>query len=123
MRRLTHLVVLVAFVFSCGGPWYLFQCAAWVKMIHDFAQTVPLTEAVSMTFSGQYPCEICKAIAEKNQSANDKIFSLEKYDKNFCLSIADALARRDAAPCRHPGHRDFLQFRSEPPPTPPPRLA
>jgi hypothetical protein len=123
MRRLTHAIVLAAFVFSCGGQWYALQCAAWVSMIHDYAQTVPLTDAVSMTFSGQYPCEICKAIAEKKQSENDKICSLEKYEKNFLSPTAFTLTRPTPAPFHYADYLTSLQTRSEPPPTPPPRLA
>jgi hypothetical protein len=121
MRRLTHIIVLAAFVFSCGGQWYVLQCVAWIKMLHDYAQMVPFTEAVGMTFSGQYPCEICKAIAEKKQSENEKICSLEKYDKKFFPPVAVALAHPDAAPLQYPVYLSSLQSRAEPPPTPPPR--
>ena len=65
MKRLTHLIVLAAFIFSCGGHWYLLQGIAWVKMVQDYAQFVPVAEAVSMTLSGKYPCAICQAIAGK----------------------------------------------------------
>jgi hypothetical protein len=123
MRRLTHIIVLAAFVFSCGGQWYVLQCVAWVKMMHDYAQMVPLTEAVSMTFSGQYPCAICKAIAEKKQSENDKICSLEKVEKKFFPPVELALVRPEATPFQYPGYLNSLQARTEPPPTPPPRLA
>ena len=123
MRRLTHLVVLAAFIFSCGGQWYALQGVAWIKMLHDYAQVVPFTEAVSMTFSGQYPCEICKAIAEKKQSENDKICSVEKIEKKFFPPVAVALTRLDAVSFQYADHPSFLQVRTEPPPTPPPRLA
>ena len=123
MRRLTHLIVLAAFVFSCGGQWYAFQCVAWVKMLHDYSQMVPFTEAVGMTFSGKYPCAICKAIAEKKQSENEKICSLEKYDKKFFPPVAVALPPPDAAAFQHAGYLSSLQTRAEPPPTPPPRPA
>jgi len=122
MRRLTHIIVLAAFVFSCGGQWYILQCVAWVKMMHDYAQVVPFTEAVSMTFSGKYPCEICKAIAEKKQAENSKVFLLEKYKMAFLLLAALTLARRNAVPFQHPGRLSSLQTRAESPPTPPPRL-
>jgi hypothetical protein len=123
MRRLTHIIVLAAFVFSCGGQWYVLQGLAWVKMIHDYAQMVPLTEAVSMTFSGQYPCEICKALAEKKQSENDKICSLEKVEKKFFSSVAVVLAHPNAVPLRYADYLTSLQTRAEAPPTPPPRPA
>lgn len=121
MRRLTHIMVLAAFVFSCGGQWYVLQGVAWAKMLHDYSQMVPFTEAVSMTFSGKYPCEICKAIAEKKQSENDKICSLEKYEKKFFPQVAVALLNPGAASFQHVGYLNSLQTRSESPPTPPPR--
>ena len=65
MRRLTLLVVLVAFIFSCGGQWPVLQCIAWVNMVREYSEIVPLAKAVEMTFSGQNPCAICKAIAGK----------------------------------------------------------
>jgi hypothetical protein len=123
MRRLTHIIVLAAFVFSCGGQWYFLQGVAWIKMLHDYAQMVPFTEAASMTFSGKYPCEICKAIAEKKQAENDKICSLEKYDKKFFPPVAIALPLPDAASFQYPGHLNSFQSRSESPSTPPPRRA
>jgi hypothetical protein len=123
MRRLTHFIVLAAFVFSCGGQWYALQCVAWVKMLHDYSQMVPFTEAVSMTFSGQYPCAICKAIADKNQAENDKIVSFQKYDKKYFPPVAVAPPRPDAVAFQYASSLNSLQARSEPPPTPPPRLA
>jgi hypothetical protein len=123
MRRLTHLVVLVAFVFSCGGQWYALQGVAWIKMIHDYSQTASFTEAVSMTLSGHYPCEICKAIAEKKQAENGKICSLEKFDKNFVPPLAVELPLPAIAPLQYASDPYSLQFRTEPPPTPPPRPA
>jgi hypothetical protein len=121
MRRLTHMMVLAAFVFSCGGQWYVLQGVAWVKMLHDYAQMVPFMEAVNMTFSGKYPCEICKAIAEKQQSENEKICSLEKHEKKFFPPLAIVLALPDTASLQYAGYLSSFQTRTEPPPTPPPR--
>ncbi len=123
MRRLTHIIVLAAFVFSCGGQWYVLQSIAWIKMIHDYSQMVPFTEAVAMTFSGQYPCAICKAIAEKQKSENDKLCSLEKYDKKFFPPVTIALDRPEVVPVAYRISLNSLRSRSETPPTPPPRPA
>ena len=121
MRRLTHLVVLAAFVFSCGGQWYALQGVAWVKMLHDYSQVVPFPEAVSMTFSGQYPCEICKAIAEKKNSEQQKSFVLEKYDKKFFPPLAVAIAPPAENSVQYANRATFFSSRTETPPTPPPR--
>ncbi len=122
MRRLTHLIVLCAFALSCGGQWYALQCVAWVKMLHDYSQMVPFSEAVSMTFSGHYPCAICKALAEKKQAENDKLCSLGKYDKKYFPPLALAVPAPNFVSVEHAGYFSLLQGRSEPPPTPPPRL-
>jgi hypothetical protein len=121
MKRLTHLFVLAAFIFSCGGQWYALQCVAWAKMIHDYAQMVPITEAVSMTFSGKYPCAMCQAITEKKASERDKTFALEKYDKKFFPPIAVAAAVPLPAPLLYLKFSVHLLTRTESPPTPPPR--
>jgi hypothetical protein len=122
MRRAIQIIVLAAFVFSCGGHWYVLQAVAWVNMIRDYSHFVPLGEAVRMTFSGKYPCAICKAIAEKKQSENDRLGALAKYDK-FFPPLALMLAILVCAPVRFPRFSWFWSSRSDAPPTPPPRLA
>jgi hypothetical protein len=123
MRRLTHLVVLIAFVFSCGGQWAAFQVIAWGNMIREYSEMVPLTQAVQMTFSGQYPCPICKAIAERKSSEQQKEFALNKYDKKFPLPMAVALVKPIIADVTYLEPIFIFSSRGESPPTPPPRLA
>jgi len=122
MRRLTHLLVLAAFVFSCGGQWYVLQGVAWIKMIHDFSQEVPLAQAVAMTLSGEYPCDICKAIEQKKQAEKNEICAIEKYDKAALLSDAVASTQPDFVPATYPIHPSAFLVHAEPPPVPPPRL-
>ena len=121
MRRLTHLIVLVAFVFSCGGQWAAFQVIAWGNMIREYSEMVPLTQAVQMTFSGQYPCAICKAIAERKSTEQQKELTLLKYDKSCPLLVAVALERPEIAVVIHLDPTFAFSSRVESPPTPPPR--
>jgi hypothetical protein len=123
MLRLTHLIVFVAFVFSCGGQWAVFQAIAWGNMIREYSQMVPLTQAVEMTFSGQYPCPICKAIAEKKSSDQQKSLTLEKYDKKYPLPVSIAVTCPDFTTITFDDFATIFFSRSEVPPTPPPRLA
>ncbi len=124
MKRLTQLFVLVAFMLSCGGQWYLLQGIAWTSMIREYSQVVPFTQAVQMTFSGQYPCSLCKAIAEKKQSEDSKILSLGKYEKKaFSPALAVTQPFRSISSMTYIIHNEFFQTRSEAPPTPPPRFA
>jgi hypothetical protein len=121
MRRLTHLLVLTAFVFSCGGQWYVLQGVAWANMIREYSQTVPLAQAVQMTFSGEHPCAICKAIAAKRSSERQNALSLEKYEKKFISSAAVAVEPPASSSFQYPDDVTVLRSRIETPPTPPPR--
>lgn len=85
MKVAARIFVLVAFLFSSGGHWYVLQGIAWVQMIHSFNQYYPLEESVSMTLSGKYPCAVCKAIAQQKQDENLRLVSLDKVKKLFVL--------------------------------------
>jgi hypothetical protein len=90
-------------------------------MIHEYSQMVPVSEAIQMTFSGQYPCKMCKVIAEKKNSEQQKALSLEKYDKKFLPLPAIELVAVSSSPTTFPSFISYLQSRSDCPPTPPPR--
>jgi hypothetical protein len=110
MRRLTLLVVLVAFVFSCGGQWPLLQVVAWGNMIREYSRMVPLSQAVEMTFSGKYPCALCRAVF--------------KHEKQMFFPAVAALARPpEVSPRAFFVRSSPFSTRSEAPPTPPPRFA
>jgi hypothetical protein len=124
MRRLTHLIVLVAFMFSCGGQWAAFQVIAWGNMIREYSEMVPLPRAIEMTFSGEYPCPICKAIAERKNAEQQKDFTLGKYDKKFSLPVVVAeLTQPKSGDVAYPEFTFVFSSRVETPPTPPPRSA
>lgn len=110
-------------MFSCGGHWCLLQGVAWVNMVHQYSQVVPLTEAVTMTLSGQYPCALCKAIAERKAAENPQACSIEKYDKKFFPPDDMAAANPVASSLDYPVFLERLKVRAEAPPTPPPRLS
>ncbi len=124
MRRLTHLLVLGAFIFSCGGHWYVLQGIAWVNMVREYSQVGPFTQAVQMTLSGQYHCSLCQAIAEKKQEENTKVALTFSSEKKIC-SPTLILAKRSPkiTPQTFVIPQSHLLTRSEAPPTPPPRLA
>ena len=124
MRRLTFLVVLVAFIFSCGGQWCVLQGIAWANMIREYSEIVSFPQAVTMTFSGQYPCAICKVIAEKRDSKNLNVVQIEKQEKKVATpSLFPAPSPFPLTTLRFLHRDQFLATRSEAPPTPPPRLA
>ena len=123
MRRFTCLMVLAAFLFSCGGNWAVLQGIAWANMIREYSAMVPLSQAVQMTFSGEYPCAICKAIAERKSAEQQKDFTLSKYDKQCPLPVVVALAKPAVADISYAELTVLFSSRTEIPPTPPPRPA
>jgi len=121
---MTLLVVLVAFTFSCGGQWPVLQGVAWANMIREYSEMVPMTQAIEMTFSGQYPCELCKIIAEKKQSENAKVATLFQHEKKLSSPVFFVGARLvNVSAQDFVRWESFLQTRSEVPPVPPPRFA
>jgi hypothetical protein len=124
MRRCAILLVLVAFIFSSGGEWAVLQCVAWGNMIREYSAMVPLSQAVQMTFSGEYPCALCKVIAEKKQSENVKMVSFAKHEKLISTPAFSYRPRMAIlAPPFYFERESFLLTRSDVPPTPPPRVA
>jgi len=124
MRRFALLVVLAAFTFSCGGQWGVLQAIAWVNMVREYSQMVPFTQAVEMTFSGQYPCALCKAIAEKKNSEQQQALALDKHEKKlFSPSLGVKTRSTTVSPQVFVIREPWFQTRSEAPPAPPPRFA
>jgi hypothetical protein len=120
-RRISALALLTAFVLSCGGHWYVLQGIAWVNMVQEFSEHVPLIAAVKMTVSGQYPCKMCKAIAEKKQQEEKEQTKLPQVKKDFLEPLELVLAEPGSAPWIHPVPTFHLAPRWGTPPTPPPR--
>jgi len=122
MRRCAVVLVLVAFIFSSGGEWSIAQCVAWANMVREYAQTESLGNAVRMTFSGEHPCAMCKAIAEKKRQDNSKSLVLVKQEKPLVAPLFALKPREFAvAPAFYVSPDALLRTRAETPPTPPPR--
>lgn len=102
----------------------MLQCVAWANMIREYSEMVPVTQAIEMTFSGQYPCALCKAIADKKESDNAKVATLFQHEKKQVSSPLLAGARPvTISPQDFVVWSQFFQTRSEAPPDPPPRFA
>ncbi len=85
---------------------------------------VPVTQAIAMTFSGQYPCELCKIVAEKRESDNAKVATLFQHEKKLLssgLRVTVPLPTVFSPDFVIPAQ--FLQTWAGVPPTPPPRFA
>jgi hypothetical protein len=117
--RLT-IVLLVAL--SLGLHWAFLQTVAWTSMLVRYSQENDLGKAVSMTFDGEHPCPLCKAVEEGRAQEKKK-----EQQQTKPLKIDFALIWNAPVP---EGPRAYPQVipetqssfeRSFAPPKPPPR--
>ena len=114
---------MVSLVLVIGGHWAILQSAAWAGMIFSHSQRSTVSEAVEKTFSGKYPCKICKIVSGgKAAEKKHEMLKLEtKLDFSFAVGTAWLFPPR---PCRQFLALDSSSLpRLEAPLTPPPRRA
>ena len=73
------------------------QITAWVSMVPTrLVKTRSLEAAVESTFSGEYPCPLCKIAAETREQEQNEEESTAEYKKSrqvFCKSRSVRLGR------------------------------
>lgn len=123
MRRFSALLILIAFVFSTGGHWYVLQGVAWTKMVSEFSEHAPLARAIKMAVSGQYPCKMCKVIAEKKQQEEQSQYKLPTIKKDFVSLQPAPLAQPVFTNLAYAVVQMHFTARGSRPSVPPPRAA
>src|SRR6185436_9517739 len=121
--RFGKWLVVLALVLSTGGHWVALQSVAWVRMAITFAQTEPLHVALKKTFDGKHPCQICKTVQEGRKSDQKQATLKVETKLEFCLYSRSVPLPLPAVEKHLTTFEAALQFRSETPPTPPPRSA
>jgi len=108
-------------VLAIGGHWALVQSVAWVRMAVSYSKSAPLVKALTMTFDGRHPCELCKVVQAGKRSEREKPSSPPDTKLDLlCRLTALVLPPQPPIP-PPPGRDEFAPPRAEPPPTPPPR--
>jgi hypothetical protein len=70
MRRLTTLFVLCAWLLASGAHWDLAQGFAWTRMVVNYSRTMPLAEALRLTFQADNLCGVCEFVADAKTRAD-----------------------------------------------------
>jgi hypothetical protein len=83
--RLGKVFIIVALAALLGAHWTLLQTVAWTTMLADNLCTHSVTEAVTQTFDGNHPCDLCKAIAAGKKSEKKTEFSFPSQKLEFPL--------------------------------------
>jgi hypothetical protein len=74
VRRKLSLACLVCAWFCANGVvWNVVQVVGWAKMLRDNSQTMSLTRAVEVTFSGEAPCEFCHISRTAEDTAQQQL--------------------------------------------------
>jgi len=68
VARLSKFCLILTLVTITGANWAMLQTVAWTSMLANNLLTQTLSEAVTRTFDGNYPCPLCRAIAESKKS-------------------------------------------------------
>lgn len=64
-----------------GGHWAVLQTVAWTNMLWTYSQqSDSLLVGAKKTFSGEYPCEMCRKVAE-GQKQEEKAPATAKTEK------------------------------------------
>lgn len=108
----------------------MLQVVAWSRMLVDYSSQAGLAEGVTMTFDGQHPCCMCKAIAETRKRQQDKneeppeAISIRQIMKEFVPPGTTAVLTPRAVDFREVGFVPLPSggsIQGEGPPVPPPR--
>jgi hypothetical protein len=121
MRQFSRYLVVTVLTLSLGLHWALLQSVAWVGMVWQYSQTATLGEAISKTFDGQHPCQLCKLVtegkkSEKKQEAQQPLVKLDFFLVTSPVNLYPPGFQYRAQP-----PAELAAARSEIPPTPPPR--
>jgi hypothetical protein len=70
-RRVKLCTVLLAWLLATGSQWDCAQVFAWGKMIANYSQMMPLTDAIRLTFTPGNECNLCLTVADAKQQQDN----------------------------------------------------
>ena len=124
MRRLAHIILVLALSASIGLHWAFLQSAAWVNMVVSYSRDGGFAEAVQKTFDGEHPCARCKEIqkgqdTEKKNESRSVQQKIEFFHEESVAFVASLPVSEQVFAI----HEVSLQVRPVSPAVPPPRWA
>jgi len=83
--RLGKVFVVFVLVMTLVAHWALLQTVAWTTMLASNLKYDSFHQAMTMTFDGNHPCPICKAIAaaKKSERKNQSTTQNQRLDFLF----------------------------------------
>ena len=123
LARHKNMIVAVALVLSIGLHWPLLQSVAWLNMIVSYSKQDGFEKAISKTFDGKHPCNLCKMVStgKKAEKKQTKELALKKVDLFVRGTQVALFAHSISIP--HPDFAPSIQVLTYPPLRPPPNFA
>lgn len=123
LPRLARWMMVALLCISLGLQWTVLQGVAWTGMLISYARDGSLIEAVTKTFDGEHPCQLCKAVEsgqkqDQEKTANTPLKKLEAVLAQVVCVVAPAPVLRSFSDLIQQGERLAMT-----PPWMPPRLA
>jgi hypothetical protein len=89
--RFAHLLTLFAWLLATGSHWDVVQGLGWGRMIATYSQTMPLAEAIRLTFTPDNMCGVCEVVAAAKQAAaTDPATAAPVASQKIFLALAPA---------------------------------
>jgi hypothetical protein len=116
-----RVLTVLALCLALGLHWIALQSVAWTSMFVNNMQHGSLCEAITKTFDGAHPCNLCHAVAlgKKSEKKSEPIQAVAKMDL-ICTTRTVALWF-PAAPYEYAPASFSFPERDLAPPAPPPR--
>lgn len=125
-QRFALILTLAAWLCATGSHWDLVQTFAWGKMFARYAQTMPASEALRLTFTPDNFCGLCEFVqdAKRESETNGSSAPAESGTQKILLALAATPAVAINAPAPEPwllSDHDLPAPMAVAPPVPPPR--
>lgn len=127
MRRPIALILtLVAWLMATGSHWDLVQTFGWGRMIATYSQTMPLSQAVRLTFTADNFCGVCELVNDARGTAPADADAGAPSDLKkiqlACLAVPEVVVAALSAPRFAPHDERVPTPRAHPPLLRPPRI-
>lgn len=125
LARLAKGLLVVALIISIGAHWAILQSVAWAGMLYTYSQQATFSRAVELTFSGDRPCSLCKAIEDGKAQERETEQETIQPSKDFKLAMLSVRFLLQAPVVQSPelDPEIFLSCAPAQPDAPPPRVA
>jgi hypothetical protein len=124
-RKLSLITLLTAWLLATGSHWDLVQTFAWGRMIATYSQSMPLAQAIKLTFTPDNLCGLCESVSEAKQHPDAALPSDGKAPGKILLVYQPAPMFHVMPPVSGawlPGVAVWDERERLAPPVPPPRV-